>query len=604
MSLEDRLERLATRKPEGDPADVLAAARARAESPPAARPSLLAAAVAVVALAAGAFALAGGTGDDSVTVAGPDADRNGDAVDAAPTVSVSVAGMGPLDASVSPLGPSGTGWLEHTVTLENTGDSTVYVRDLRKGTFLGDTEVATATQGCGYGPDSPLGLRCVTDLRVVTVDPGGTHTFTVALWRDLPGMNPVGDGPYDWGLPVSYSTEVLTEPDDAGTTGTVTLTYENLASELPDGVERTKTEGGGVDGPVMFVPESQSDGTRRALLGGRLLLDGDCLFFESEGDRAYPRRYLVLWPHGSSWDAGAGEVVVPGGTRVPLGSDVTAAGGYLTLDALGPAGHHPDVVARAEQCAVGGVEVAHVQGDVRVTATPSRLSVPEAGASGQQLSDGTPVWVVRHDDRTVSVVDAVSTHRPFGAGTLVAWCGSSGGFVDPMYGSLYDAHGRKQAGPAPSGLPTYPVVGTDENSVTVRGAPVEQPRLEDGGDPASSPAGPGCFDVSDGDSTSFIEGSYETHSLASLGSVTPEEAVRQADGAIAVIDAPVVIVEGREATACTSPVSGNPPTCDGVPTLGLMLHDQASVVLRGTFVARIDRGALTGIAYVGERSAE
>lgn len=81
MTLEDRLERLANRKPPGDPAEVLAAARARAESRPDARsPRFLAAAavVAVLALAAGGLALAGGDDTDSVTVAGPDGDEGTD----------------------------------------------------------------------------------------------------------------------------------------------------------------------------------------------------------------------------------------------------------------------------------------------------------------------------------------------------------------------------------------------------------------------------------------------------------------------------------------------------------------------------------------------
>ncbi|MCO8129353.1 META domain-containing protein [Acidimicrobiia bacterium EGI L10123] len=81
MTLEDRLERLADRTPPGNPADVLDAARIRAESRPASRsPRLLAAAaavLAVLALAGGGLTLAGDD-SDSVTVAGPDESQTGD----------------------------------------------------------------------------------------------------------------------------------------------------------------------------------------------------------------------------------------------------------------------------------------------------------------------------------------------------------------------------------------------------------------------------------------------------------------------------------------------------------------------------------------------
>ncbi|HAS12781.1 MAG TPA: hypothetical protein DCS55_20065, partial [Acidimicrobiaceae bacterium] len=259
--------------------------------------------------------------------------------------------------------------------------------------------------------------------------------------------------------------------------------------------------------------------------------------------------------------------------------------------------------------AAGGFALLGNDGDAAVTVagpdgadTESQLTVPESGALAQQLADGTPVWVVRHADGSVSVVDAVSTHRPFGAGTLVGWCESSRGFVDPMYGSQYDGHGRKQAGPAPRGLDEYPVASVDGDTVTVTGTAVEQPRAADGGPEASEPAGPHCFHTDGDDDADVVEGSFRSHPVASAAPATPEDAMREPDGTLVVVDARVLVVKGQEPLVCTSEVTGPPPSCDGIPAPELFAQDETPVVMRGVFVARPDAGTLTDIAYVGERN--
>lgn len=394
MTLEDRLERLANRTPPGDPSDVLAAARSRAESRPDTRsPRLLAAAaavVAVLALAAGGLAL---TSDDSdlVTAAGPDETRSADELDglwrvistvddgerrpaagtaslrfdgdrvqgndgcgnrmdttledgvvlvprlrtqigcpddaateeadlfwaglgqpidlrdgelwmvaddgdglvfsraderqevpaeAKASVTVVVDGFGPLEATVSPLTTSEQGWLEHTVTFENTGSETVHLQDFRTGTMLGDREVAVATDGCGYGfsGDQPAAMGCRLDYRPLTMEQGGTHTFTVTLWRELAGMNRVGDGSYEWSLSVDRRDTPFDHPDQTDTTGTVTLTYENLTPA--DGGSEPTTEElddrGGLEGPVLYGPASHGV-MEQAAIAGVLGREGDCL---------------------------------------------------------------------------------------------------------------------------------------------------------------------------------------------------------------------------------------------------------------------------------------------------------------------------------------
>ncbi|HSP04401.1 MAG TPA: hypothetical protein VLR27_12905 [Acidimicrobiales bacterium] len=299
--------------------------------------------------------------------------------------------------------------------------------------------------------------------------------------------------------------------------------------------------------------------------------------------------------------------------RTPPGDPARVLAAARARTESRPEGRRPSLAAAAAVVAVLAVAAAGFavlnDGDDAVTVAgpdapgrESQVEVPESGALPQQLADGTPVWVVRHDDGSVSVVDAVSTHEPFGAGTLVAWCESSRGFVDPMYGSLYDEQGGKQAGPAPSGLNTYPVTSVDADTAIVTGTAVEQPRSQDGEPEASEPAGQQCFDT-DGDyNAGVIEGSFESHPLASATPMTPKDAQSETDGTLVVVDAPVVVVKGRQPLVCTSEVAGSPPTCEGIPAPELYPHDETPVVMRGVFVARPDAGTLTDIAYVGERT--
>jgi Rieske Fe-S protein len=301
--------------------------------------------------------------------------------------------------------------------------------------------------------------------------------------------------------------------------------------------------------------------------------------------------------------------------RTPPGDPARVLAGARARTESRPESRRPSLIAAAAAVvavlavAAAGFAVLNDGDDHAVTVagpdaadTESQVALPESGALPQQLADGTPVWVVRHDDGSVSVVDAVSAHRPFGAGTLVAWCESSRGFVDPMYGSLYDEHGGKQAGPAPSGLNTYPVTRVDADTAIVAGTAVEQPRSQDGGPALLEPAGPHCFDTDSDYTSGVIEGSFESHSLASTTPVTPKDALRETDGTLVVVDAAVVVVKGRQPLVCTSEVSGSPPTCEGIPAPELYPHDETPVVMRGVFVARPDAGTLTDIAYVGERN--
>ena len=88
---------------------------------------------------------------------------------------------------------------------------------------------------------------------------------------------------------------------------------------------------------------------------------------------------------------------------------------------------------------------------------PGAYEVPPRGeVSPVFLPDGRPVFIVHHEDGTVSVVDALSTHTPWGITDLNAWCPSTREFVEVAHEARFDEHGRwVSAGPAPTGVATF-----------------------------------------------------------------------------------------------------------------------------------------------------
>ncbi len=264
MTLEDRLQRLADRTPPGDPADILAAANARAHATtdrrPPHRPRWLAAVavcIAVAAVAAGALAAVRFSGTSTDVATGrdtgtsqtpPGGDQQQDTRH--PSVRVEGAGLSPLMVSTSSLRSSGAGdsngWLRHTVTLDNAGPDPVYTNDFRSTTMLGDQEILAATDGCGYAsgddPTQPVTPACRSSYQPVTIAPGDSYAFTITLWRGLAGMNPVTARTYQWDLEVKIGDDAFTRPDETGDkVGTVTIRYDDLADEATEAGTATTT---------------------------------------------------------------------------------------------------------------------------------------------------------------------------------------------------------------------------------------------------------------------------------------------------------------------------------------------------------------------------
>lgn len=87
---------------------------------------------------------------------------------------------------------------------------------------------------------------------------------------------------------------------------------------------------------------------------------------------------------------------------------------------------------------------------------PEVLDVPPRGQVAPEfLPNGRPIFVVSHEDGTVSVVDAFSSHRAWGFEELVAWCPSSRHFVEVAHEAHFDEYGNYSAGPAPTGISTF-----------------------------------------------------------------------------------------------------------------------------------------------------
>ncbi len=113
--------------------------------------------------------------------------------------------------------------------------------------------------------------------------------------------------------------------------------------------------------------------------------------------------------------------------------------------------------ARAVQAAlIGGVVVLLAIGWLVATTllTPPlpkpafTARIPPIGqVAAARLQDGHPVFVVHHQTGEISVLDAFSTHVPYGIFKMVAWCPEARIFEELATGSLYDEWGQRSEGP-------------------------------------------------------------------------------------------------------------------------------------------------------------
>jgi hypothetical protein len=85
------------------------------------------------------------------------------------------------------------------------------------------------------------------------------------------------------------------------------------------------------------------------------------------------------------------------------------------------------------------------------------LALPDGDrVRADYLADGTPVWVIGHEDGTISVLTGFDAHQT-PLRNLLWWCETAEILENPSYGWMYDEQGAKMFGAAPTGLAAYDV---------------------------------------------------------------------------------------------------------------------------------------------------
>ncbi|PPK92221.1 hypothetical protein CLV92_11683 [Kineococcus xinjiangensis] len=102
-----------------------------------------------------------------------------------------------------------------------------------------------------------------------------------------------------------------------------------------------------VNGPLV-ISHGESATAADAKVAGVVGYDGRCV---TVADRP------VVWPEGTTWDEKDQAVVLPDGTRAPVGSVIEGGGGYRQPDPA-PQGSDEGVVPMLEACAGPTGEVA------------------------------------------------------------------------------------------------------------------------------------------------------------------------------------------------------------------------------------------------------
>jgi hypothetical protein len=219
---------------------------------------------------------------------------------------------------------------------------------------------------------------------------------------------------------------------------------------------------------------------------------------------------------------------------------------------------------------------------------------PVGGVVAANLADGRPVFVVHHEDGTVGVVDAFSTHVTFGIGKLVGWCSSSRTFEDPFHGSKWNEFGDYALGPAPAGLVTYQfsVVPGDQNHVQVDGSIPSHPRgfLSQ----PFQPAGPFC------QSTSRMV----LPDVLREASSSPADVVASAPAGWVVVRGVLLATAGRTARLCAAVADGVCADAAPVPSVGVtglisaLRGPRTSVAIEGPWIAQVRAGTFVHLARV------
>jgi hypothetical protein len=148
------------------------------------------------------------------------------------TVSARAVGLGPVDVATGPVRPAegwGHVWLQHDLTLTNTGNRPVAFADTWTTAVLGPRDrpvlVATADERCGYHAVRPLRAVCRLPLIFVDIRPGRTVTRLATLWKGLRRMAPLEPGTYVFRQPFRFSFGKYPPAEGRGHAGAIKLVY-------------------------------------------------------------------------------------------------------------------------------------------------------------------------------------------------------------------------------------------------------------------------------------------------------------------------------------------------------------------------------------------
>jgi len=238
-------------------------------------------------------------------------------------------------------------------------------------------------------------------------------------------------------------------------------------------------------------------------------------------------------------------------------------------------------------------------------AGPDVVTVPPRGdVSAIFLPDGRPVFVVHHEDGSVSVVDAFSSHRAWGVEELNVWCPSTREFVEVAHEARFDEYGDyASAGPAPGGLVTFDFTPVklddlgDPASIEIRAMREPSPEGSAPEVPPSRP--PFCPGVG--------AGSIVGHSIPEGAIVqTPAAAVEAAPNGWIAVRGTLHVASDGFVQLCAE-IDGehcvDGAAVRGIDGIGLMLNvtrgpEVTAYEERQVWLARVDGGVLDDIAGI------
>lgn len=283
-------------------------------------------------------------------------------------------------------------------------------------------------------------------------------------------------------------------------------------------------------------------------------------------------------PPGDLWER------VEGGPRLPdaSGPDIGRA---LTISIA--------VIVTTAVIALAWIVLRPLRGDERTPAAVGLLDVPPLGqVAPGNLDDGRPVFVVHRDDATVEVIDAFSSHVPWGLAKLNVWCPSSRTFDDVFHGSKWNQDGAYLLGPGPTGLVTYETTLEKDGHVLVGSAIAGAPR--------------------DAPRTSKVMGAFcQTAATAMFPTLSPAmdspaAAVQAAPDTWVTVRGSLIQYAKNGAELCNIGARRRSTCTGGVPVVGLQTFPNEGrlhgYIVSGTFIAQPEDGALAHLTRVPKAS--